>query len=88
MGCSTDSIYCLRNDNETSGRGNFAAASESHYADNAPSERSKEKRGEMSQNPQKSYVYSDVNGAGVVRRKVAIIGAGPVSFVLLSPTKK
>lgn len=42
----------------------------------------------MSQNPQKSYVYSDVNGAGVVRRKVAIIGAGPVSFVLLSPTKK
>lgn len=33
----------------------------------------------MSQNPQKNYVYSDVNGAGVVRRKVAIIGAGPVS---------
>lgn len=42
----------------------------------------------MSQNPQESYVYSDVNGAGVVRRKVAIIGAGPVSFVLLSTTKK
>lgn len=35
----------------------------------------------MSENP-KSYAYSDVNGAGVVRRKVAIIGAGPVSGYL------
>lgn len=35
----------------------------------------------MSENP-KSYAYLDVNGAGVQRRKVAIIGAGPVSGYL------
>lgn len=49
---STDSIYCLRNDNgKQHVKANCAAVSETHYADNAPSERSeKVKAGEKVKN--------------------------------------